>query len=33
MAEPKKVKIVLNDVKNPLKKQRDLLVNGLKEHW
>lgn len=33
MAEPKKVKIVLNDIKNPLKKQRDLLVNGLKEHW
>ena len=32
MAEPKKVKIVLNDIKNPLKNQRDQLVNGLKVH-
>ena len=32
MAEPKKVKIVLNDIKKPLKTQRDLLKSGLKEH-
>lgn len=32
MAEPKKVKIVLNDIKKPLKNQRDQLVNGLKVH-
>ena len=32
MAEPKKVKIILNDIKKPLKKQTALLIAGLKEH-